>query len=50
MISDVTYNMGKMFASSARACAYFISLKRADKLESALESVDSFKEIYTYSF
>jgi|LFRM01.1.fsa_nt_gb hypothetical protein len=50
MISDVTYQMGKMFASSARACAYFISLKRTNKLESALESLDSFKKIYKYSF
>ncbi len=50
MITDVTYQMGRMFASSARACAYFISLKKTNLLEEALESPDSFKKIYTYSF
>ncbi len=50
MITDVTYQMGKMFASSARACAYFISLKKTNLIDEALESTDSFKEIYKYSF
>ena len=50
MITDVTYQMGKMFASSARACAYFISLKKTNLIDVALESPESFKEIYKYSF
>lgn len=50
MITDVDYNMNSMFASSARACAYFISLYHADLLEEALETRESFQRIYKMVF
>lgn len=50
IITDIDYNMNKMFASSARACAYFISLCKADKLEEAISSKESFLKIYKMVF
>lgn len=50
MITDLDYSMNSMFASSARACAYFISLYHADLLEDALTSNESFLKIYRMVF
>lgn len=50
MITDIDYNMNSMFASSARALAYFISLNRAERLEEAVSSKESFLEIYKMVF
>lgn len=50
MITDIDYNMNSMFASSARALAYFISLYRAERLEDAVSSKESFLEIYKMVF
>lgn len=50
MVTDLEYSMGSMFASSARACAYFISLSKAELLEESLKSLESFQKIYTLVF
>jgi len=50
MITDIDYSMSSMFASSARACAYFISLCRSEHLEKALSSRESFLKIYNMVF
>lgn len=50
MITDIEYHMGSMFASSARACAYFISLTKVGLLEESLKSLESFQKIYSMVF
>lgn len=50
MITDITYSMNSMFASSARACAYFISLYKTELLEEALSSKEAFSKIYNMVF
>ncbi|NCC80240.1 MAG: hypothetical protein EOM07_11650 [Clostridia bacterium] len=50
MVTDIEYNMQSMFASSARACAYFISLYHAGLLDEVMKDLDSFIRIYTMVF
>jgi type I restriction enzyme M protein len=50
MVTDIEYNMQSMFASSARACAYFISLYHAGLLDEVMKDPDSFSRIYTMVF
>ncbi|MFH5836199.1 DUF6977 family protein [Proteiniclasticum sp. C24MP] len=50
MVTDIGYNMSTMFASSARACAYFISLYHAGLLDEVMKDLDSFRKIYTMVF
>lgn len=50
IVTDIEYSMNNMFASSARACAYFISLSHAGLLDESMKNIDSFSKIYTMVF
>lgn len=50
MVTDIEYSMNSMFASSARACAYFISLYKTGLLDETMKDADSFKKIYSMVF
>jgi len=50
IVTDIEYSMNNMFASSARACARFISLYHTGLLDDTMKDIDSFKKIYTMVF
>jgi|SRR5690554_5591835 len=50
MVTDIEYDVKTMFASSARACAYFISLYHAGLLDEVMKDPETFKTIYTMTF
>lgn len=50
ILTDVTYQMSRMYLSPARSVSYFISLYREGLLDKVLSSSEEFDHLYTLTF